>query len=216
MKRLWLCALVTIAACGAPEALPTATFSVSWQEPLLACEAEATLAERLEVWLQIGSYDPCQLNVNPGDLTATNECGEIMRGTVWPVALTYRMRAPAASMPSVPLAYFIGYLNLCEGSVDDDAKQVDLEFVNDGITSKFFYLPSELASLPQGRATPSCANRLEESLLWAATNLIGSSPAERLDANCDCVAEAAAPSGCSNLEEACANTLFTAPSACGG
>ena len=110
----------------------------------------------------------------------------------------------------IPIAYFVSYVNLCEGHVPSGQNTVEMSLVDDGSTGKFVYKQSDIDAIPAGTPLPNCSNALPEALQWAANSAIDRS--STLGCNC---ASGSSASGCTNLEQACGNTLFPTGPGCG-
>lgn len=212
MVRGWFVLVVALLGCGSEAESQVSSITLAWQAPLASCANKSTIGQRLVVSLLVGGFSPCSLTVNPNDLSASNLCGPFRTGSIRPLLVTYSQRDPNAADHLVPIAYFVSSVNLCPDHLKSGQTTANVSLVDDGVTGKFIYQQSDIAAVSPGAPQPNCTNGLNEALQWAVTD--GIQQDVGLNANCSCSAGASA-SGCSNLEEACANTLFPVGSGCG-
>ncbi len=182
----WLLVLALGGACGASEQEAGFEIAIPWiaaQE----CQNSNGLAG-MEAVLRVGDHtDECALSVNP-DLTIHGSCEEITVGIVRPLVLVYLLRD--SMKPPAPLVYDIGWVDLRQQALGDQATVKVALGKNDGINSHMVYTPSEINALPGLQATT--ITNLEMAEQWAKDQI--KIKGETLDRDCD---------GIPNLTEVC-------------
>ncbi len=197
MKRWFL--LLGLAACAGPEPFNAFAVEVAWQA-LPSCPQRSTLGTQMQAHLDVsGDFAPCPLTVNPTTLTVSGSCPDIIIGCYRPLAIAYWLDDGAN--PSVPLAYLIGAVDLREDALVGNDDVVSVSLVANGVQSELLYTDAAVAALPEATDLPPCwqagPRDLDDARVWAKEFL--NREQVGFDEDVD---------NLSNLEEACAGTIF--------
>ncbi|MBN1960457.1 MAG: hypothetical protein JW841_05885 [Deltaproteobacteria bacterium] len=214
MSRFAILLLILMVGCGYAEDTFNSSVSITWQAPLSYCANSELLGDRLEVTMQVGGFsDLCELEVDPDTLTASNdECGPFRTGLDRPILISYSQRNPLQPDELVPIAYFVSYAKLCKDQLEPGQEEIDIVLVDDDNRGKFIYQQNEIDAIPSGVTDTTCNMTLQDALQWAKHK--GISSIYSLDNNCYCSETNVTKANCSNLEQACADTLFPLGSGC--
>lgn len=191
MKRMLAALGVALAACSEPS--PPATFSINipWTAAAAQCTDTSGDLAGLRASLEISSYPFCELAINPTTLAAYGSCADIQVGEVRSLAVIYRVVPIEAGVQPTVIAFHIGYVDL---TGDDLADDVSVALAHDGTSGHLVRTTNELLALPVANGT-----ELREAETWLSA--LAAERGYNLDADDD---------NCSNIDEACNNTLFEA------
>ncbi len=199
----FLFAAAVATACGeAPNEL-LVRVALPWQAPLATCDERVAIGVDLEAVLEIGGdFESCVLDVDPTTLEASGTCDSILIGIVRPLGLGYWLPDPAAA-GRVWLAFLISWVDLRKENLDPGSDTKSVALVGDGVSGEFIHRDSDVTALPDKNAV-NIANdeatfNLFEAQRWANLELFPKYGIS-FDRNTG--------DKTSNLEEACAGTLF--------
>lgn len=192
--RATLLSVLLLTACGDIASEVSFATTIQWSA-LVECSAGQTaIGQNMRAILDIGGHEPCDLTVNPITLEATGQCERITIGIVRPLGLGYWY--PDSDDALQALAYVVGWVDLKNV---DNQDNIDVPLLGDGTSSVQIDTNAETEALPTEEECDTVveveARNLCSAQAWARDRLA----LEDFDIDNDDL---------SNLEEACANTLF--------
>lgn len=190
MKRVLLLALAT--GCGTDHGPTNMQVSVPWTAATGHCSSVSSDLARLGAVLEVSAHSPCQLAINASTLAASGTCEGIAPGLVRPLMIMYTVSAPSGGVAE-PVAFHLGYLDLTPATLGGD-ETASISLANDGVRGRLVRTEADIAALPASS---------NEHLRYAETWFDDVAAARKygLDADDD---------NCSNLDEACNDTLYEA------